>query len=66
MYRHSASGRHTKTPAVVTETFAQYLILPSEPEEVIGAANVSFGFRNRYMTKRRVMRIIRRIRRTQV
>ncbi|HEY4160884.1 MAG TPA: hypothetical protein VGM08_02365 [Candidatus Saccharimonadales bacterium] len=66
MYRHKASYKHTKTPATLADMFAQYLILPSEPEEAVGTARVSFSFRNRYLTKRRVMRTIRRLRRTQV
>ena len=50
-----------------SESFVQYLVLPSEPEETSAATAVcsSFGFRNRYLTKRRVMRNIRRLRRAQ-
>ncbi|HUB93127.1 MAG TPA: hypothetical protein VMB52_01345 [Verrucomicrobiae bacterium] len=41
----------------------QYLALPTEPKEITAAARGSFGFRNRYLAKRQVLRTIRRIRR---
>ena len=66
MHRYQARDKHIKTPATATNTFAHYLILPSEPEENIRVSRLTFQFRNRYLTKRRVMRAIRRMRRTQV
>lgn len=66
MYRHKASDKQTKTPATPAGMVTQYLILPSEPQEIVRTARLSFSFRNRYLTKRRVMRTIRRLRRTQV
>lgn len=44
------------------DTSARYLILPSESKEVAAAGRGSFGFRNRYLAKRSVMRTIRRLR----
>ena len=46
--------------------YAQYLALPSEPKDVAAAGRGMFGFRNRYLAKRRVLRTIRRLRREQV
>jgi hypothetical protein len=48
------------------DNYTQYLALPSEPKDVMAASRGSFGFRNRYLAKRRVMRTIRRIRRERV
>lgn len=44
--------------------YAQYLPMPAESKEITAAARGSFGFRNRYLAKRRVLRTIRRLRRT--
>ena len=48
-----------------TDIAMQYLVMPSEPKEVIAAGRGSFGFRNRYLAKRRVLHTIKRMRRTQ-
>lgn len=58
-------SKHKNVPA--SENFVQYLILPSEPKETVGPimGRQSFGFRNRYLAKRQIMRTIRRIRRAQ-
>jgi hypothetical protein len=65
MYKHQAIDEQTKTPIMSAESFAQYLILSSEPQEIVRTTRLSFSFRNRYLAKRRVMRTIRRLRRTQ-
>lgn len=44
-------------------TYVRYLETPSEPKEIAAAARGSFGFRNRYLAKRRVLRTIRHLRR---
>jgi hypothetical protein len=43
--------------------YTQYLALPSESKDVTIAGRGTFGFRNRYLTKRKVLRTIRRLRR---
>lgn len=43
-------------------TYTQYLALPTETKDVATASRGSFGFRNRYLAKRRLLRTIRRIR----
>jgi hypothetical protein len=45
------------------DVYAQYLALPSEPKDVTVAGRGTFGFRNRYLAKRQVLRTIRRLRR---
>jgi hypothetical protein len=44
--------------------YVQYLASPTEPKEITAAARGSFGFRNRYLAKRQVLRTFRRIRHT--
>lgn len=61
MNTHGIDSKYKHSP--IKDTTVQYLILPSESKEVSAAGRGSFGFRNRYMAKRRVMRTIRRIRR---
>ena len=58
-------GSKDKNPST-TDVFVHYLVLPSEPKEVAAAGRGSFGFRNRYLAKRQVIRTIRRLRREQV
>jgi len=64
MRTHSLSGKQKHMP--IANTSVQYILLPSEPKEVTAAGRGTFGFRNRYLAKRRMMRTIRRLRRTQV
>lgn len=47
----------------IADTTVQYLVMPSESKDVSAAGRGSFGFRNRYLAKRRVLRTIRRLRR---
>jgi hypothetical protein len=62
----SFGGKHKNL--LVSEDFVQYLILSSEPKETasLEAGRRSFDFPNRYIAKRRVMRTIRRLRRSRV
>jgi hypothetical protein len=61
MYTPSYEGKQRHAP--ISNTNVQYLILPSEPRYVTAAVRGSFGFRNRYLAKRQMMRAIRRLRR---
>ena len=47
----------------VTNTSVQYLISPSEPRDVAAANRGLYGFRNRYITKYRMARAFRKLRR---
>lgn len=50
----------------IAETSVQYLVMPSESKDVSAAGRGTYGFRNRYMAKRSVLRAIRRLRRENV
>jgi hypothetical protein len=64
MEPHTFSDKQKRSSK--TESYSQYLIIPSEPKEVTAAARGSFSFRNRYLAKRRVLRTIRQLRRGHV
>lgn len=64
MHRLNFSGKQKRSSE--PEIYTQYLIVPSESKEVTSASRGTFGFRNRYLAKRRMIRAIRRIRREHV
>ena len=66
MYKFSFSGKQNNTDTNTNDVFVQYLVVPSEPKDVAAAGRGTFGFRNRYLAKRQVIRTIRRLRREQV
>jgi hypothetical protein len=59
MYAFGAKGdrKHTLQNTYIP---GEYLRLRDEPREVRVASRGTYGFRNRYLLKRRVMRTIRR------
>lgn len=61
MYTLGFSGKQKQSPN--TDTSIHYLLLPSESKDVAAAGRGTFGFRNRYLAKRSVIRTIRRLRR---
>ena len=54
------SGKQKNAP--IANTSVHYLILPSESRDVAAANRGLFGFRNRYVTKHRVLRAFRKLR----
>jgi hypothetical protein len=64
MYRFGFSSKENDSST--KDVFVHYLVVPSEPKEVAAAGRGTFGFRNRYLAKRQVIRTIRRLRREQV
>lgn len=60
MYKTGLSSKQKHVP--ITNTSVQYLILPSESKDVAAANRGLFGFRNRYITKHRMLRAIRKLR----
>jgi len=63
MRRFSFSSKQNNTDT--NDMFVHYLVMPSESKDV-AAGRGTFGFRNRYLAKRQVIRTIRRLRREQV
>ncbi len=53
--------KNKRSPANKVEL--HYLVLSAEPKDVKAASRGTFGFRNRYLAKRRVIRTIHRLRR---
>jgi len=64
MRRFSFSSKQNNTDT--NDMFVHYLVMPSESKDVAAAGRGTFGFRNRYLAKRQVIRTIRRLRREQV
>lgn len=64
MYKFSFSSKQNNTDT--NDMFVHYLVMPSESKDVAAAGRGTFGFRNRYLAKRQVIRTIRRLRREQV
>ena len=65
MNQFSIRDRKNKHPPT-SLAGVQYLALSSEPKEVTAASRGSFGYHNRYLAKRRLMRAVRRLRHGQV
>jgi len=63
MYPLQVNGKEKQRPV---EMQYQYLVAASEPKYVTAASRGRFGFRNRYLAKRSVLRTFRRIRRERV
>lgn len=63
MNTSSFSGKQKHSP--IANTSVQYLRLASESKEVTAAGRGTFGFRNRYLTKHRMVRALRKVHRDQ-
>jgi len=64
MYALGSKGDRKHTPAN-TYIPGEYLLFSSEPKDVRSASRGTYGFRNRYLLKRRVIRTMRRLKNPQ-
>lgn len=64
MYTTGLSDKQKNTP--IANTSVRYLILPSESRDVTAANRGLFGFRNRYIAKRRMLRAFRKLRKESI
>jgi hypothetical protein len=60
MYTFGAKGDRKHTPRN-TYIPGEYLLLGSEPKDVMSAGRGTYSFRNRYLLKRRIIRTMRRL-----
>jgi hypothetical protein len=60
---HTTGFSDKQKHAPIANTSVQYLVLPSESKAVTAANRGLFGFHNRYITKYRMMRAFRKLRR---